>query len=999
MKCLLAFCAAGIFLASSGVAGTSPIYVNSGNVTAPVIDATAFVNSGTFNAGGTSFIIGGITFISSGIPYSTQNTLYYTNLNSGRITAGVGFEFDYATEIARYPADTFVNRGTVDSTTFLLINATNVYNTGLLLGSERGFIQIKGDNVSLTRSGLRTGLALDSSGGGISIGGAPTGSNFRDGDGYAYIDPTDVAEVYWGAGTYGLYSGDGTAATGTGYLLQLSQLNLPRPRSQQHQVLDTSGRTNVVAVPTSSPGPFAAFAFTNMLTQTNPIVQVVFVPTNYVDTNFSVQVRFAPGANPEATPNTQVAMVQMMLWDIDAVTGLPVTNYLYFTDRGATTTNFTLVTNLVSTNLAKPFPHEVTRQAPVEWASGKTNNTVFTNTLIMNPKYVNTTVTNDYAAYSVVVGRQASASMGQSIFSGLFGFYDPFREIEGVTDPTNSSGRIEILAKNLDLDLSRMRAEGLVTIKAENYLGKPPAKFDAPNFTFDLGSTNGFLSVSNVVPVSVRRFEGTVRAWTGVWTNQFETVGPGENPEAGDVTNYVDMVFHTLILEPTFQTIVPVTIRDFIMRSDDIVDLRDRLVVNGNLEVQAPSLIVGNELGLSDLGDAGATNFVGVMNLTNTGSISAANLLNFGEDRELPYSNVVNRGLISASSILVAAETIDNSGSMQASRGLLSLRSAATKLDRSRTSANGDVVIRTGELKARNSVVSSGTVTTNASGQRVYQPGTLILDVRDMLTDGDSLASNRWSTVGGLSMLSKPPLADLLGTRLTSYAQQFGEVIHTWPAEDFGATPEGFTNNAAFGQLTLDGSFNSLFTFSGASASNALYVDYLDLRGYASNYLSALHIQTNMTLYFGYANLPVEELDGKLDNRLRWVRSYAGPLSGTNIIAGSSTNRILVNRGLAASATIDSDGDGTSNATDQRPFDGVRLLVSVTNQPALATLLSWRAAASTQYHIEYVTNVLQTNWTHLATYLSGTNSGALVTVPDPEAPAQAERYYRVHYRP
>jgi hypothetical protein len=988
--------AGGLLLTWSVLAGPDPIYINNGNVTdAPVIDATVFVNSGTFGSDAQFFTIGGLNFLSSGQPYSTQNTLYYTNLNSGRMTADVGFEFDYATETARFPAASFVNYGNIDGGTYLLVTATNVFNSGVLLASEQGLIQIKGQSVNLSRSGLRTGTPL--TGGGTTIPGSGTaaGVNFNNGDQVVYIDPQGVSEVYWGIGENGRFRGnDGTLAEGAGAPLQLAQLNTPNPRSQRHEVVNSSGRTNSVTVPSVTQGPFAAFAFTNMLTSTNPIIQVVFVPTNYVDTNFSVNVRFSPSQADNAIPNTQVAMVQLSLWDIDAVTGLPFTNWLYFADRMATTTNYIVVTNLVNQNVAKPLPYEVTQAPPVEWTGGKTNNTVFTNTLLADPKYLNRAVTNNYAAFSVTVGSDTSTSGSGGFVGGrYFGFFNT----TSASDPTNRPGRIEIEANNLDLNLTRMRSEGLVTIKTPNYLGGAPAKLDAPLFTFDIGSTNGFLSVSNVVPVSVRRFRGLVNAWSASWTNQVESVEPGATPEEASVTNYVDYVFHSLILEPSFNTIIPVEIRDFAMRSDNLVELRDRLVVGSSLSVEAPNLYIGNILSLSALGDVGATNFVNVMNLTNAGTLTVNNLMNLGTDRPIPYSNVVNRGQMAASSVQIAADFIDNAGTISASRGTISLASKATKFEKAEAHANGDLLISGNEFKVRQSVLTSGTLTTNA-GQPVYQPGTMFLTVTNLLSDGDSTASNRWTTVGGIQMRYKPATADLLGTGLTSLAQQYSEVLHVWAGADLGTVPEAFTNNAALGRLTLEGNFNSLYTFSGAGASNALYVDYLELKSYTSNYLSSLQINPGMRLYFGAANLPAETLDGSFDGRLRWVRSYAGALSGTNVVL-SSNQVIRVNRSLLASTTIDSDGDGVPNGQDARPFDGVRLSVGLTNEPVSSVLLSWKPAAETLYQVDYSTNVITPEWKRLISVVSGTNANEHVVVADPLAGSGPERYYRVTYTP
>ena len=81
-----------------------PIFVNPGNVLfdePPQINATAFLNLGTFN-------------VLTTLPYDFQNTLYYTNRST--MLGGPGFRFDYTDDFGiRRPAANFINEslGTV----------------------------------------------------------------------------------------------------------------------------------------------------------------------------------------------------------------------------------------------------------------------------------------------------------------------------------------------------------------------------------------------------------------------------------------------------------------------------------------------------------------------------------------------------------------------------------------------------------------------------------------------------------------------------------------------------------------------------------------------------------------------------------------------------------------------------------------------------------------------------------------------------------------------
>src|SRR5262249_19593997 len=150
---------------------------------------------------------------------------------------------------------------------------------------------------------------------------------------------------------------------------------------------------------------------------------------------------------------------------------------------------------------------------------------------------------------------------------------------------------------------------------------------------------------------------------------------------------------------------------------------------------------------------------------------------------------------------------------------------------------------------------------------------------------------NHWLGTGGFEMLTRPITSDLLATYLTSLASSYSqESFHLWCAEDRGATVAGYSNNLALGKLTLDGAQNSLFHFSAPpdQTGKALYVDYLELLNWATNYddtlVGALDISTNITIYFANANITPSKLDHSNGGHLRWVRDFTGPLSSTNIL-------------------------------------------------------------------------------------------------------------------
>src|SRR4026208_81772 len=105
-------------------AATQPIYINnSPNTNAPQIDATAFVNTSTFTVSSPFF---------GNIPYQTLNTLYFTNTLSGVMSSTPGFRFDFFTNNSRFPMASWVNRGSIFGSTWLLVSSSNIVSTGPL---------------------------------------------------------------------------------------------------------------------------------------------------------------------------------------------------------------------------------------------------------------------------------------------------------------------------------------------------------------------------------------------------------------------------------------------------------------------------------------------------------------------------------------------------------------------------------------------------------------------------------------------------------------------------------------------------------------------------------------------------------------------------------------------------------------------------------------------------------------------------------------------------
>jgi hypothetical protein len=227
-----------------------------------------------------------------------------------------------------------------------------------------------------------------------------------------------------------------------------------------------------------------------------------------------------------------------------------------------------------------------------------------------------------------------------------------------------------------------------------------------------------------------------------------------------------------------------------------------------------------------------------------------------------------------------------------------------------------------------------------------------------------------------------------LGTTITISAPTNKVVNNTWSARNLGATPAGFANNQAVGRLILNAygvsPQNGVFYFTGSGMSNAIYVDYLELGGSATNRdvngnVPALQINTNLVIYYAQAvqsGLSVaEKLDHKNNNRLRWVPSYAGYFSSTNLVYPPGVTN-AINQALAESTSIDSDGDGILNAYDPTPvlvpaqldFD-----ITLTN---LLVKVQWATIPNATNYLYYRTNLAAGTWlpfTNFSHYYYGAN--------------------------
>ena len=934
----------------------------------------------------------------SPVPFESLNTRFFTNTST--MFGDPGFRFFRNTNGQRFSMDWWVNRGTIETdhasaftlfggfvfffndsrASILQVAATNILNTAPLSSGSHGLIRLEGSQIDVSRSSLRTGadpfaLPLTTF---TSIG----ASN--------YVNDVGIYDLYWGIGTNNTLDSSGGP-------LVLGAFDLASPPVQVSEVFETfSGLVfqSIAQVPAFSFGSHQAVAYTSSLNATSRIVQVVFFPSETFDPDFTTDVRFVPrGRGPAAI------MVAFRSKDFDIVSETETSESIYLVDGLAVTTNRLFGRNLRGST-RRPSTYQVSRNVPFGFDSGITGNVAYSSALLSGPNFQLTAVTNDYAAYSAQVDLSSSSPSGTIPY-----------------DPTNMPGRIEILGDEVNMEETRIRADSSVTIKAKNNLvSNRLPQIDAPFVNLDLRSVQPELVVSNVAPLTVRRLSGTISAWSGLWEN-FETT------QVGGVTNTTTITTHVLIVDSQLQAIRPVTVNELSLRGTNLV-IHDQLNIGKFLRLEGNSWHLIGGLTLPFGQSLGASNLVNFRNFTNDGIINISGSENFGTDRALSYSNYVNHGTNIAAAHYIRTRNFENSGYLQANGGLFALDATnvslvGTPLIKETTVTNftfgTNNFIFTNIVTLQTAPILSGVSDVQifardlVASNSIINAGRLVLGVTTSLVDGGTNGINYWSVSNGFQSVRRPSTSSMLGTHLRSTVAGQRQADHIWTATNLGVNAAGFTNNMALGKLTLDGGDGSLFRFSGAGASNALYVDFLELtnapfdrllNGSSSQFNALFAINPNLTIYFANANVPVGKLNGAASGRFRWVQNYTGPLSSTNITYPSG-NTYTFNIALVTSNDLDSDGDGTVNSDDPTPVyvaESAVLFVALAANPERCVELSWNALSYSSNFLEFKASAGLPQWQVLTNFHMGPITWP-VSVADPISTNGVSRVYRLRVDP
>jgi hypothetical protein len=860
-------CARGIFLlpavglvcGGNAARAADALSSWSGSVTAaPNIDATNFYNSGTWNI-----------FVSPK-PFMTANTLGYTNI--GIMNSSIGWEFDWGPSTSGSPAtrswaSRFLNdnNGVVSTTSgfgglsqltpvgYLLVSATNIINKGVLSADSYSEIKLAGSTVDIHRSTVEI----------VPFAGSGSANDFVNTN---FAADTGIFDQYWGqAGITNMVSS--VIWNGSNAASPIFRVSAPcgianAPMQIASFIPTFSDSTNLF-------GGFLPLTITNsggststIQLATNMIRQAVFV--YLTDSNITGQVRFSP--SPIPTNFFKTVAVQLATPFVDFATLAVKTNSVYLVDTLASTTNGGLLGNIVQNPYAtcsgttfRPGNYVLSRTVPGAFIVGQPGAGQPTNNFLYQTDFTNVLVTANYAGYSAIVDNRAL-------------------QLSSAYSITNQPGRVRISADNLNLSQARIRGEGEVVIQASNLISSAGAVVDSQYLSYNLGSTNGYLNVTNLAMPSVNRFQGTVSCWSAVWlntetviiTNNF-TISTNGPPVQTPLTNSVTVGLYVLLVDASaLSTQIGVTVQDLVLHSTNMV-VSDSITVANSLLFDGLSFTLNGNLNLFG-GLVQNWTYATAPKLryfTNTGSLFILNNAHFGDDGPTNYLAFVNSG-----TIFSAGQTI-NANNLQITNGF-NLTSAGNFYGITKVGQLSGAIIQS----ARDINFTATSLLINQT--TLSSQNALNFNVTGSLSDNRFGSGNLFFCQNGFNLLTKPATGDLLGTAITTVAYYGGaEVTHSWAGLDLGASVAGYTNNVAIGTLILspgptNASFEPLYEFFGTSGGNGMYVSNLDL-SLLTDYANEIYIDPSITIYFVSASLngtngAEQFLDGQFNGHLRWVQ-------------------------------------------------------------------------------------------------------------------------------
>ena len=983
------------------------------------------------------------------VPFYFFNTKYFTN--SGTINIRKDFEFstfkteNQGVDFQPKKAKVFHNHSTGKivsitdefSTGSVKINAERIINKGLISAENAGVLELTGDNVNLVRGGIEIKSGPDfEHPNGLDDFGRPLywGYNTIDingskgpyqerrflsnpgGGGFLLVKQDwGIRDVFWGLRVGSAYNGStpaGVFGFGDYYSFSapgdLVTQEVASPYSLIGKYTPPYGQYVNWVLPISGVGykPTFRTSFIRVGEEYHETYQGILL-RNIGSEKVIYDGKFVPmhvplNNNPERYYYGAVASFTVPEGITNVVQGVNDTRSIYVLDEHPNVGyagNGLLVNSqeTASTDFGVPQNFVVTRYKPAEYEAGVPGGYEPSFSDFYRGEQDTTTFNDSYYGFRIT-----------NVVSRL-----PFSELPNPDLKNNESktqaGLVRVKAKNLDLRNARIRAEGGIRIETEHLIGSTNAVLDSQNLSLNLGSTNGVLVITNIVPESVQRFTGGVQSYSVAWANNYRTTGGDlisrgkiffvEDP-AAEVT--VNLHYHFLVIDAFLNTEIPVTVSDLTVNSDEVV-FKDKMNITELLSVNANTLSIRRDLSL------GKETFIGsgvyskvegqavwdnkaapnLKSFKNYASVKIPGQAKFGTDRDKPYDSWINEGTTSAQDIFIDATYVENSGIMETD-ATVDINAQQLVLQNGQINTGESLILNAENFKMR--------FQTNTIGTR------LVLNVSNVLSDGGVGAQNTLTIDGEIVLQQKPTSGDLLGTEIIATAEDFVSQDIDWNADDHGASVKGFKNNAALGKLILKNGKLSKFEFNGSKeGDNAIYVDYLEFNGLTKDDISdgvipVLDIKEGFRVYFAASNLPAEEIDGMYNGRLRWIKDYSGYNSSMPLYISGTDKTIRVNRSFRQSIAYDTDSDGIANGYDLSPFgNGIPKISSVNIDQDNRINIKWMGLPSSLYRIEFKEKVGDSGWKLLTEYYNDEFIVKQIIHQEVLSNKRDSKFYRVLY--
>jgi hypothetical protein len=657
--------------------------------------------------------------------------------------------------------------------------------------------------------------------------------------------------------------------------------------------------------------------------------------------------------------------------------------------------------------------------------------------------YTNLISTNDYMAYSFAITSLPSkipnptnstyGSVIRALGRGFFGSQSQ----SSFGYATNLAGRVRIEANNLNLEDARIRAHGVVNIKAKHVTSSTSTSIAAPYANYDLGSTNGTMVYRGLNPVGQPNLTGIIKVFVTSWTNTAEFPDPAaaaatSDPNAGTGTTtpanlLADTHFRVMIIDADIDPLkttgelvglklratnlttvdpvlyqvpnvdaIPTTYPDGFSGASSISGNEQVAPVTENWTNQGSFQLVGS-LGVS------SRTFPMLKTLSNSSDIFGERIaLGVGQSTALNY--ITNTGtLISSGYLGLGASTFYHAGQIEGGNVV-------------------DLAMNSMVLAGTNSILAGGGLNVTANtldateGGLIGTPNLISLNVSDRFV---APAGKVFVLSGaGVKLGANAASNDLSGVSVSVRAGRFETAFVAWPGLDRGTEAAGLVNNSAIGALVLTvGEYGRADIRASGSGERALYTRRLELNGEFSQYInvtnktfdadglaSILTIDSNTRLYYSIVSVNGVELsgpvlDGALGGRLRLVPiagANGGPVSvdvGTGYVVEASWS-------VRYSMSLDSDGDGLVNAIDSTPFSGAVVTtkaIQIQGKPYIE--ISWDAAANTEYQILAQEPAVGTSWTGLSRLANTSGSSKVLKFYDALDQGTGAKAYRILYKP